>query len=275
MAHYAIGDIQGCHTEFCELLERIAFSPRSDTLWLVGDLVNRGPGSLRVLREVMALGASCTAVLGNHDFHLITVAAGIRRQHQGDTLDDILAAPDRDELVAWLTTRPLVASDGAFALVHAGFLPSWTVAKALGLSAEVQAALAGPQAQDFLAVLYGDAPTRWSDELTGFDRLRVIVNACTRLRFCRADDTLELKEKRGIAHTPRGFVPWFEQPARRAKGTPIVCGHWSTLGLMLTDDVLMLDSGCVWGGMLTAISLPERRIVQVPSRAPRLAKPFG
>jgi len=275
MAHYAIGDIQGCHAEFCELLDRMAFSPRSDTLWLVGDLVNRGPDSLRVLREVIALGASCTAVLGNHDFHLITVAAGIRRQHKGDTLDDVLAAPDRDELVAWLAARPLVVSDGSFTMVHAGFLPSWTVAKALALSAEVQAMLASPQARAFLDVLYGDEPARWSDDLTGFDRLRVIVNTCTRLRFCRANDTLELKEKRGKAYTPGGFVPWFEQPARRTRDATIVCGHWSTLGLMLTDDVLMLDSGCVWGGTLTAVSLPDRRIVQVPSRAPRVSKPFG
>lgn len=275
MAHYAIGDIQGCHTEFCELLERIAFSPRTDTLWLVGDLVNRGPGSLAVLREVMALGAACTTVLGNHDFHLITVAAGIRRQHKGDTLDAILAAPDRDELVAWLTARPLVASNGPFTLVHAGFLPSWTVPQALARSGEVEAALAGAQAQAFLGALYGDTPTRWDDSLTGFDRLRVIVNACTRLRFCRADDTLELTEKRGPAHTPPGFIPWYEQPARRSKDTTIVCGHWSTLGLMLTDDVVMLDSGCVWGGALTAIRLADRHIVQVPSRAPRVAKPFG
>lgn len=275
MAHYAIGDIQGCHAEFCELLDRLAFSPRSDTLWLVGDLVNRGPASLRVLREVIALGASCTAVLGNHDFHLVTVAAGIRRQHKGDTLGDVLAAPDRDELVAWLTARPLVVSNGAFTMVHAGFLPSWTTAQALALSAEVQAMLASPRARTFLEVLYGDEPHRWSNDLEGFGRLRVIVNTCTRLRFCRADDTLELEEKRGKSHAPNGFIPWFEQPGRRSRDTTIVCGHWSTLGLMLTDDVLMLDSGCVWGGTLTAVSLPERRIVQVPSRAPRVPKPFG
>lgn len=275
MAHYVIGDIQGCHAEFCDLLARLAFSPASDRLWLVGDLVNRGPGSLAVLREVMALGTACTAVLGNHDFHLITLAAGIRRPHRGDTLDDVLAAPDRDELVAWLTARPLVVSDGGVTMVHAGFLPSWTVEQAVQLSAEVQAMLAGPQSRAFLDVLYGDEPHRWSDDLEGFDRLRVIVNTCTRLRFCRADDTLELKEKRGKGYTPAGFIPWFEQPARRSRGATIVCGHWSTLGLMLTDDVLMLDSGCVWGGTLTAISLPDRRLVQVPSRAPRVAKPFG
>lgn len=275
MAHYAIGDIQGCHAEFCELLDKLAFSPRHDTLWLVGDLVNRGPDSLAVLREVIALGASCEAVLGNHDFHLITVHAGIRRPHKGDTLDDVMAAPDRDELVAWLTARPLVVSNGTHTMVHAGFLPSWTVAEALARSAEVQAMLASPRARDFLEVLYGDEPRRWSDDLTGVDRLRVIVNTCTRLRFCRFDDTMEFKEKRGKDFRPSGFIPWFEQPARRSGGTTIVCGHWSTLGLMLADDVLMLDSGCVWGGELTAISLPDRRLVQVRSRAPRVAKPFG
>lgn len=275
MAHYAIGDIQGCHAEFCELLSRLAFSPRHDTLWLVGDLVNRGPDSLAVLREVMALGDACQSVLGNHDFHLITLAAGIRRPHKGDTLDDVLAARDRDALVAWLTARPLVVSDGTYTMVHAGFLPSWTVEQAVALSGEVQATLAGPQSRAFLDVLYGDEPTRWSDDLTGFDRLRVIVNTCTRLRFCRADDTLELKEKRGKDHTPSGFIPWFEQPKRRSAGSTIVCGHWSTLGLMLTDDVLMLDSGCVWGGTLTAIRLPDRTITQVRSHAPRIAKPFG
>jgi len=275
MAHYAIGDLQGCHAEFCELLDRIAFSPRSDTLWLVGDLVNRGPGSLAVLREVMSLGPSCTSVLGNHDFHLVTLAAGIRRAHKGDTLDDVLAATDRDELVAWLTARPLVVSDGTHTMVHAGFLPSWTVPQAVALSGEVQAMLASPQARAFLEVLYGDEPRRWSADLEGFDRLRVIVNTCTRLRFCRADDTLELKEKRGKDYTPGGFIPWFEQPARRSAGNTIVCGHWSTLGLMLTDDVLMLDSGCVWGGTLTAVNLADRTLTQVPSRAPRVSKPFG
>lgn len=275
MAHYAIGDIQGCHAEFCALLDKLAFSPRTDKLWLVGDLVNRGPDSLRVLREVVGLGDACTAVLGNHDFHLITVAAGIRRQHRGDTLEAVLSAPDRDALVAWLTARPLVVSEGGFTMVHAGLLPSWTIEDAVHRSAEVQAMLASPQARAFLEVLYGDEPARWSADLTGFDRLRVIVNTCTRLRFCRADDTLELKEKRGKGHTPTGFIPWFEQPARRSAGATIVCGHWSTLGLMLGDDVLMLDSGCVWGGTLTAVSLPDRRLVQVPSRAPPRPKPFG
>ncbi len=275
MAHYVIGDIQGCHAELCDMLDLVAFSQSHDRLWLVGDLVNRGPGSLEVLRDVMALGDSAVAVLGNHDFHLLTVAAGHRKQHRGDTLDAILAAPDRDELVAWLAARPLVVAEGGYAMVHAGFLPSWTVEQAVALSGEVQAMLASDRAHEFLGVLYGDEPARWSDDLEGYDRLRAIVNACTRLRFCDADDTMELREKRGPGSTPPGFAPWFEQPTRRSVSHAIVCGHWSTLDLMLTPWVMMLDSGCIWGGPLTAVRLPDRRVYQVPSRAPVQPKPFG
>jgi len=275
MALYAIGDIQGCHAEFCQLLDLVGFSPREDRLWLVGDLVNRGPGSLAVLREVMALGDAAVSVLGNHDFHLLTVAAGHRKPHRSDTLDAVLAAPDRDALVAWLAARPLVVADGSLVMVHAGFLPSWTVEQALALSAEVQAMLAGGDAHAFLGVLYGDEPRRWSDALEGFDRLRVIVNACTRLRYCTDDGTMELAEKRGPAHVPDGFLAWFAHPGRRTGSSTVVCGHWSTLELMLAPNVLMLDSGCLWGGTLTGVRLPDRRLYQVPSRSPVQPKPFG
>jgi len=275
MALYAIGDIQGCHTEFRDLLDVIGFDVSRDRLWLVGDLVNRGPGSLAVLRDVMAMGDAATAVLGNHDFHLLTIAAGHRKPHRGDTLDDILAAPDRDALVAWLMRRPLVVVDGDHAMVHAGLLPSWTVAQALSLSREVEAVLASERAHEFLGVLYGDEPRRWRDDLTGYDRLRVVVNACTRLRFCTSDDTMELAEKRGVESTPEGFAPWFQHPARRSASSIVVCGHWSTLDLLLTPNVMMLDSGCVWGGALTAVRLPDRRVYQVPSRSPVQPKPFG
>jgi bis(5'-nucleosyl)-tetraphosphatase (symmetrical) len=275
MALYAIGDIQGCHAEFCELLDLIGFSPASDRLWLVGDLVNRGPSSLAVLREVMRLGDAAVTVLGNHDFHLLTVAAGHRRPHRDDTLDAILAAPDRDDLVAWVKSRPLVVTEGDLAMVHAGFLPSWTPAQAVALSREVEAMLQGDAAHEFLGVLYGDHPHRWSDDLEGYDRLRVIVNACTRLRFCTADDTLELHEKRGPGHVPAGYLPWFAHPSRRSAASTIVCGHWSTLDLMLATNVLMLDSGCLWGGTLTGVRLADRRLYQVPSRAPVQPKPFG
>jgi bis(5'-nucleosyl)-tetraphosphatase (symmetrical) len=275
MPLYAIGDIQGCHAEFCQLLDLIGFSPREDRLWLVGDLVNRGPGSLAVLREVMALGDAAVTVLGNHDFHLLTVAAGHRKPHRSDTLDAVLAAPDRDALVAWLAARPLVVADGSLVMVHAGFLPSWTVEQALALSAEVQAMLASDRAHEFLGVLYGDEPRRWSDDLEGFDRLRVVVNACTRLRYCTDDGTMELAEKRGPAHVPDGFLPWFAHPGRRTGSSTVVCGHWSTLELLLAPNVLMLDSGCLWGGTLTGVRLPDRRLYQVPSRSPVQPKPFG
>ena len=275
MALYAVGDIQGCYAEFRDLLDLIGFSPASDRLWLVGDLVNRGPDSLGVLRTVKALGDAAVTVLGNHDFHLLTVAAGHRKAHRDDTIDTILAAPDRDELIAWLAARPLVIAEGDLAMVHGGFLPSWTVEQALALSAEVQAMMASDNAGEFLGVLYGDEPNRWSDDLTGYDRLRVIVNACTRLRFCTADDTMELREKRGPGQTPAGFAPWFSHPNRRSAPHTIVCGHWSTLELMLAPNVMMLDSGCLWGGTLTGVRFPDRRVYQIPSRSPVQPKPFG
>lgn len=275
MAHYAIGDIQGCHAELCQLLDVVGFSPARDRLWLVGDLVNRGPGSLAVLREVMALGDAAVAVLGNHDFHLLTVAAGHRKPHREDTLDAILAAPDRDALVAWLAARPLVVAEGDLVMVHAGFLPAWTVAQALLLSHEVQAMLASDRAHAFLGALYGDEPRTWSDDLEGFARLRAVVNACTRLRFCTADGTMEFREKRGPGHVPEGYLPWYAHAHRRSAGATVVCGHWSTLELLLAPNVLMLDSGCLWGGTLTAVRLPDRRVFQVPSRSKVQPKPFG
>ena len=272
---YAIGDIQGCHAEFCRLLEMIGFSTAEDRLWLVGDLVNRGPGSLDVLREVKALGEAATTVLGNHDLHLLTVAAGHRKPHRGDTLAGILAAPDRDELIGWLLRLPLVALEDERLMVHAGLLPAWTPATALMLSREVQAKLASDDAMRFLSVLYGDEPQVWRDDLEGDDRLRAIVNACTRLRFCTAEGRMEFREKRGREHAPPGFAPWFMQPERRSAQVLVVCGHWSTLELTLAPNLLMLDSGCLWGGPLTGVSLPERRIFQVPSHQPGAPKPFG
>jgi len=273
VATYAIGDIQGCHAELCALLAHIAFSPRDDRLWLVGDLVNRGPASLAVLREVRALGASAVTVLGNHDLHLLTVAAGHRPPHAGDTLDDILGAPDREALIAWLAAQPLVYCEGDYLLVHAGVLPSWTAAQAQALSGEVAAAMRGPGFSEFLRALYGDEPRTWRNDLAGMDRLRAIVNACTRLRFCAPDDTMEFREKRGAAYAPAGYLPWYAQPARRTAGNVVVCGHWSTHGLLLAARVLMLDSGCVWGGPLTAVRLEDRAVFQVPSRSGRTPSP--
>jgi bis(5'-nucleosyl)-tetraphosphatase (symmetrical) len=268
MSLYAIGDIQGCHAEFCQLLEMIGFSTRTDRLWLVGDLVNRGPGSLAALREVKALGDAAVTVLGNHDFHLLTVAAGHARQHKRDTIAPILAAPDRDELLAWVRARPLVVVEGDRLLVHAGLLPQWTPEKALALSGEVQAALGRDDHDAFLRTLYGDTPDAWRDDLEGFDRLRVVVNACTRLRFCTTDGRMEFGEKRGPEHAPKGFRPWFAHEARASAGKTIVCGHWSTHELLLAPNLMMLDSGCLWGGTLTAVRLDDRRVFQVGSRLP-------
>jgi len=268
VARYAIGDIQGCHAEFRELLALTGFDAARDRLWLVGDLVNRGPESLAVLRDVMAMGDAATTVLGNHDFHLLTIAAGHRPPHRGDTLDTILAAPDRAQLVDWLQRRPLCVREGDDLLVHAGLLPAWRGAQAVALSREVEAVLAGSDAARFLGVLYGDEPSTWRDDLAGDDRLRAIVNAFTRMRFCTAEGKMELREKRGPPFTPAGYAPWFLQPARQSAPMRVVCGHWSTLGLAITPNMLMLDSGCLWGGALTAVDLDTRRLFQVPSRAP-------
>jgi bis(5'-nucleosyl)-tetraphosphatase (symmetrical) len=274
VSHYAIGDIQGCHAEFCQLLDVIGFSPQRDRLWLVGDLINRGPASLAVLREVRALGDAAVTVLGNHDFHLLVAAAGHTTLHDDDTLAPILEAPDRDELVGWLARRPLVVAEDGLLMVHAGLLPSWSAAAAVALSREVEAALAGPGADAFLAGLYGDEPRTWRDDLDGLDRLRAIVNACARMRFCTAEGTMEFREKRGPERAPPGFRPWFLHAHRASARSTIVCGHWSTLELKLAPNLLMLDSGCLWGGTLTAVRLADRRVFQVPSRAPATPKPF-
>lgn len=268
MSLYAIGDIQGCYAEFCELLELIAFDERDDRIWLVGDLVNRGPDSLAVLRAVKALGDAAITVLGNHDLHLLTIARGHRTPQRGDTLQAILDAPDRDALIGWLQTRPLVVLQDSDLLVHAGLLPGWTSATALELAHEVEATLADiSRADDFLANLYGNEPKAWSDDLEGHDRLRVIVNACTRLRFCSADGTMDFREKRGPGHAPPGMRPWYAHAHRAASNVHVVCGHWSTLGLLLEPNVSALDTGCLWGGALTALRLSDRRVFQVPSRS--------
>ncbi|TMH37456.1 MAG: symmetrical bis(5'-nucleosyl)-tetraphosphatase [Betaproteobacteria bacterium] len=275
MSHYVVGDIQGCHAEFRQLLDLIGFDAASDRLWLVGDLVNRGPDSLGVLRTVRAMGSAAVTVLGNHDFHLLTVAAGHRRPHRHDTLNAILDAPDREELLAWLRTRPLIVSEADRVMVHAGLLPSWTPSAAVALAREVEAMLASDEHDDFLRQLYGDEPSCWSSSLTGYDRLRVIVNVCTRLRYCSADDVLQLAEKRGPDHTPQGYAPWFAHPQRKSSGVTVFCGHWSTLELLIAPRVVMLDSGCLWGGTLTALRLDDWRLFQVPSRAPLDPAPKG
>ena len=266
MAIFAIGDVQGCYDELRELIDKIAFDPKRDRLWFVGDLVNRGPDSLAVLRYVRGLGDRAITVLGNHDLHLIAVARGIARLREDDTLGDVLKAPDGDELIDWLRCLPMMHVEGDKALVHAGLLPQWSVDKAAILAGEVEAALRGPKHQKFLEHLYGSKPSRWKDSLEGWDRLRVIVNAMTRMRFCAADGELDFKSKGESTAAPPGFMPWFEVAGRKSAGTTLIFGHWSALGLRVMPNVLALDSGCVWGGRLSAIRLEDRQITQVASR---------
>jgi len=262
MATYAIGDIQGCYDQLQRLLDSIAFDPAHDQLWLVGDLVNRGPQSLEVLRFVRDLGAQAVTVLGNHDLHLLVVAAGVRKPHRGDTLDALLAAPDRDELLDWLRQQPLMHTGNGYAMVHAGLLPQWSIAQARALAQEVETALQGPDSSEFLRLMYGNEPVQWRDDLTGYDRLRVIVNAMTRLRLCTAEGVMEFTHKTALKGAPAGYLPWFDLPTRASRDTPVLFGHWAALGLMLRTDVLGLDSGCVWGRRLTAMRLEDRRVFQ-------------
>lgn len=262
MATYAIGDVQGCYDEMRRLLDAAAFDPRQDRLWLVGDLVNRGAQSLAVLRYVRDLGERAVTVLGNHDLHLLVVAAGVRKPHRGDTLDEILAAPDRDELLAWLRAQRLMHAGSGYAMVHAGLLPQWSIPQALALAREVEAALQGPEHGEFLRQMYGNEPVQWHDGLRGYDRLRVVVNAMTRLRLCTGDGVMEFTHKTGPQGAPPGYLPWFDVPGRTSRDTPVLFGHWAALGLTLRDDVLGLDSGCVWGRRLTLVRLEDRRVFQ-------------
>lgn len=267
MATYAIGDVQGCFDELEALLELVGFSPSRDRLWFVGDLVNRGPQSVAVLRYVRSLGERAVVVLGNHDLHLLALAAGHAKRRADDTFDDVLGAPDREALLAWLRMRPLLHAEDEYLMVHAGLLPQWSPERAQALAEEAHAPLRGPDPDAFLAPLYGSRPDAWDDGLQGADRLRVIVNAMTRMRFCSAEGVMEFRTKGEAA--PPGFMPWFDVPGRRTRGRPVVCGHWSALGLRLTPDLLALDTGCVWGGSLTALRLEDRRLFQLPCGAAR------
>ena len=267
MMPIAIGDLQGCLPSLQRLLERVERDAPGAPLWFCGDLVNRGPASLATLRFIRGLGDRAITVLGNHDLHLLAVAWGIRRAHRSDTLDEILAAPDRDELLDWLRKLPLAHSAHNHLLVHAGVLPAWDVATVCALSDEVRQALGGPRPQDFLAHLYGNEPAAWDDHLTGADRLRVVVNALTRLRFCTPAGVMEFATKDAADAAPPGHVPWFEVPGRRTAHVTVVFGHWSQLGLMQRPGLLALDTGCVWGRALSAVQLAsapaKRRIWQV------------
>ena len=272
MARWAIGDVQGCADELHELIRQIAFKPDRDQLWFVGDLVNRGPQSLKVLRLVRSLGANAVTVLGNHDLHLLAVALVHAKIRKSDTLDAVLGAPDRDALLEWLASLPLAYHEPAAGdlLLHAGVVPQWDVPQTLQLSAEVEQALRRSP-ERLLDSMYGDQPDRWQASLKGAERLRFTVNVLTRLRFCTAEGRVDLKQSGKPGSAPPPLLPWFKVPQRASSGARIVFGHWSALGFHRGENVLALDTGCVWGGALTAIDLdaPHAQPVSVPSRQPR------
>ena len=267
--HFLVGDLQGCNDAFGRLLAEIGFSPSRDRQTVLGDLVNRGPQSLAVLRRMRDLGNAAEALLGNHDLHLLAVAHGVRREHASDTLREILEAPDRAAWLDWLRQRPLALMHEGWLCVHAGVAPAWSAAQTLALAAEVEQLLRGPDLSDFLPLMYGNQPALWSDALQGPDRWRHVINVLTRIRFCHADGSLDFKAKEGAANTPPGLVPWFDFAGRASAGSAIAFGHWSTLGLVNRPNLLGIDTGCVWGGALTAVRVDggRRDIVQVPCEA--------
>jgi bis(5'-nucleosyl)-tetraphosphatase (symmetrical) len=271
MAMYLIGDIQGCDGALEQLLQKIDFSPSRDSLVLLGDLVNRGPSSAGVLRRLAGYGAAARCLLGNHDLHLLAAAYGVRPAHRLDTLHNILTAPDRSAMLDWLRQQNMALLEdvggASLLMVHAGVLPSWSAEKTMALAAEVEAVLRGPALPDFLRQMYGNQPDQWSDALEGMERIRVIVNALTRLRFCSADGRMEFDSKEGAGAAPEGYMPWIDVPGRQTAHITVAFGHWSTLGWMERPDVWSLDTGCVWGGKLSALrvgaTLEEHALVQV------------
>jgi bis(5'-nucleosyl)-tetraphosphatase (symmetrical) len=272
--HYFIGDLQGCCDALERLLAELGFSPSRDHLHVLGDLVNRGPASLATLQRLRGLGAAVSCLLGNHDLHLLAVASGGQRLHRNDTLDDILASPDRAALLEWLRHGKLADTAHGWLLVHAGVVPQWTIEQALSLAGEVEAVLQGPRLAEFMQVMYGNRPARWRDDLIGHDRWRMVLNALTRIRYCTPDGKLEFETKDGSGVAPPGHMAWFDVPDRNTRGQPIAFGHWSTLGLRNRPDLLALDTGCVWGGALTAVRVDggRREVTQVACPGGR--KPF-
>lgn len=259
MALYLIGDIQGCDGALQSLLGKIAYSASRDTLYVLGDLVNRGPDSAAVLRRLSAYGASACCLLGNHDLHLLAVAHGVRALQPNDTIQDVLGAPDRAALLHWLSQQPLAfhhrQAHHEVLMVHAGVLPQWDAPKTMALALEVQTTLRSKNLSEFLRQMYGNTPRRWNESLRGMDRLRVIVNALTRLRFCTALGEMEFETKEGAGKPPAGYLPWFEAPQRQTAGITVAFGHWSTLGWLARSDLLSMDTACVWGGALSALRL--------------------
>jgi bis(5'-nucleosyl)-tetraphosphatase (symmetrical) len=283
MAMYLIGDVQGCDAPLQQLLDKLAFSPSRDTLFVLGDLVNRGPASDAVLRRLMGYGDAARCLLGNHDLHLLAVAHGARAPHRKDTLDGVLQAHDRAALLHWLAHQHLAMleklGDHKLLMVHAGVLPAWTATKTIALAGEVEALLRSSDATDFFHTMYRNTPNAWQSSLRGNDRIRVVVNALTRLRFCTADGQMEFDTKDSADAAPPGYMPWFNVPERRTANNTVAFGHWSTLGWMHRSDVLALDSGCVWGGCLSALRVAagakgqpmEQELIQV--KCPQAQKP--
>lgn len=284
MAIYAIGDLQGCYDALRRLLDKIGFDPGKDHLWFAGDIINRGPQSLETLRFVKALGNSAVSVLGNHDLHMLATYENPRRLRPKDSLERILSAPDCDELVDWLRHRPLLHQDDdrGYTLVHAGISPQWNLSRALSAARELETILQGDDCDEYLRNMYGDAPNRWSNTLRGWSRLRYITNAFTRMRFCDMSGNLELSKKGPPSLQTRKYVPWFDVPRRRNKGLKIIFGHWSTLGKISRKNIYPLDTGCVWGGCLTAMRLRRRKApvtksikcpqIQAPTITPKLRR---
>lgn len=267
MATYAIGDVQGCYNELMALLEKIAYDPNKDQLWFTGDLVNRGPHSLKTLRFIYSLPVQPIVVLGNHDLHLLAVAYGAISINAKDTSNEILNAPDRDDLLTWLRQRPLIYQDTrlGYAMVHAGIYPGWTLKEAMLYANELEAILKSDQYTEFFQHMYGNEPSHWDATLTGWERLRFIANAFTRMRFCTPDGGLNLTIKE-TAQPPQGLVPWFEMPMPN-QNLRIIFGHWAALGgAIIKPGFFHLDTGCVWGGKLTAIRLEDGELIQVPGQ---------
>jgi len=271
MATYAIGDIQGCYQELQQLLTHIGFDPTQDSLWFVGDLVNRGPDSAEVLRFVKNLGPRAITVLGNHDLHTLAVANGHTRYAKNDKIDDVLNAPDRDELLNWLRHQPLLHHDESlgFTMIHAGLPPQWDLAQAKQCAAEIEAVLQSPQHTEYLEQMYGNDPNQWNEKLTDWERLRFITNCFSRLRYCDADGSLALKEKLKPGSQAKGLMPWFEHPERLTAECDIVFGHWSTLGLIASNGVYAIDTGCLWGGAMTALRLEDKQTFSIQCQAQR------
>jgi bis(5'-nucleosyl)-tetraphosphatase (symmetrical) len=262
---YLVGDVQGCDDALHRLLQLLDFSASRDRLLLLGDLVNRGPSSLAVLQRVAALGSAAQCLLGNHDLHLLAVSQGVRKLHSGDTFGDVLNDPQAPAWLDWLRRQPLACMESGWLCVHAGVPPQWSAGQTLALAGEVQSLLRGPDLAHFLPQMYGNEPSRWQDTLQGADRQRFAINAFTRMRFCSADGTLDLKTKEGANGAPAGFMPWFDVPGRATADQPMAFGHWSTLGAINRPTLLATDTGCVWGGCLSAVRVDggRREFVQV------------